>query len=168
MGIGQSLLPEFDHEMVVTRKVLERVPEDKYNYKPHPKSMEMGRLASHVAEMLGWVGSTFQSESFDFAPPGGEPMQPFVAKNNQELLAAFDKNCREAREVLEKASDESMMQTWTLLGGGKTIFSMPRLGVVRSMFMNHIVHHRGQLSVYLRLNEVPVPSIYGPSADEQG
>jgi uncharacterized damage-inducible protein DinB len=166
MALRDALLPEFDHEMATTRKTLERVPEDKANWKPHDTSMTMGRLAGHIAEMAGFVGQTFQGDSFDFAPPGSTPMQPTVMTSRKQLLDLFDKNVASARAALAKASDDDLYKTWTLLNGGKTFFAMPRIQVVRSMILNHVIHHRGQLSVYLRMNQVPVPSIYGPSGDE--
>ncbi len=166
MAIRDAFLPEFEHEMSTTRKTLERVPEDKVDWKPHNSSMAMGRLAGHIAEMAGFVGATFQGDSFDFAPPGGQPTQPTVMKSRQQLLDIFDKNVASARAAISKASDEELYKTWTLMNGGKTFFAMPRIQVLRSMILNHIIHHRGQLSVYLRMNQVPVPSIYGPSGDE--
>lgn len=167
MAIRDSLLPEFDQEMATTRKTLERVPEDKTAWKPHESSMPMGRLAGHIAEMAGFAASTFKGDSFDFAPPGAAPVQPTVMTSRKQLLDVFDKNAAEARAAISKASDEELMKTWTLLNGGKTFFAMPRITVLRSMILNHIIHHRGQLSVYLRMNQVPVPSIYGPSGDER-
>jgi len=166
MALRDSLLPEFDHEMQTTRKTLERVPEDKTDWKPHNTSMAMGRLAGHIAEMAGFAASTFHGDSFDFAPPGGAPVKPTVMTTRKELLELFDKNVADARAAIFKASDEELMKTWTLMNGGKTFFAMPRITVLRSMILNHIIHHRGQLSVYLRMNQVPVPSIYGPSGDE--
>lgn len=166
MAIRDSLLPEFDYEMATTRKTLERVPEDKVDWKPHTSSMAMGRLAGHIAEMAGFVGATFQGDSFDFRAPGAPPMEPTVMKSRKQLLEIFDKNVAAAHAAIAKASDEELHKTWTLLNGGKTFFSMPRIDVLRSMILNHIIHHRGQLSVYLRMNQVPVPSIYGPSGDE--
>ena len=166
MALRDALLPEFEHEMSTTRKTLERVPEDKVNWKPHDTSMAMGRLAGHIAEMAGFVAATFQGASFDFAPPGGTPMQPTVMTSRKQLLEIFDKNVASAKATISKASDEELYKTWTLLNGGKTIFAMPRIQVLRSMILNHMIHHRGQLSVYLRMNQVPVPSIYGPSGDE--
>jgi uncharacterized damage-inducible protein DinB len=166
MAIRDSFLPEFEHEMETTRKTLERVPEDKTSWKPHDTSMPMGRLAGHIAEMAGFAASTFQGDSFDFAPPGAAPMQPTVMTSRKQLLEIFDKNVASARAAISKASDEELQKTWTLMNGGKTFFAMPRITVLRSMILNHVIHHRGQLSVYLRMNQVPVPSIYGPSGDE--
>jgi uncharacterized damage-inducible protein DinB len=166
MKISDALLPEFDQEVATTRKCLARIPDDKFSYKPHPKSFDMGSLAMHIATMLEWGVLTLQSESFDYAPVGGEPYVPPVAKTNAELLAMYDKNAAGFRAALAAADNEAMMTPWSLLGGGKTMFTMPRVAVVRGMIFNHIVHHRGQLSVYLRLCDIPVPAIYGPSADE--
>jgi uncharacterized damage-inducible protein DinB len=166
MPINQALLPEFDHEMANTRKALERVPEDKFSWTPHAKSMTLGRLATHVAELTAWVITALESESFDFAPPGAPPYKPKTAGSRAEILEIFDKNVAAARAAIGGAGDAQLMAPWTLLNGGKTVFSMPRIAVLRAMVMNHTIHHRGQLSVYLRLNDVPVPALYGPSADE--
>ncbi len=162
MTISQTLLPEFDQEMANTRKILERVPEDKFDYKPHEKSMTLGRLASHVAEMPTWATHTIQAETLELRPG----QQPFSAKSKQELLDTFDKAVVDARALIAGASDEDLRKTWTLKHAGKSIFSMPRAGVLRGMVMSHLIHHRAQLGVYLRLNEVEVPGMYGPSADE--
>ena len=166
MKITDALLPEFDQEVKTTRKCLERIPEDKFTFKPHPKSFDMISLAIHIATMLGWGVTTLQSDNFDYAPVGVEPYVPPVAKTNADLLAMFDKNAADFRAALAAADNDSMMQPWSLLGGGQVMFTMPRVAVIRGMIFNHIVHHRGQLSVYLRLCDIPVPSIYGPSADE--
>jgi uncharacterized damage-inducible protein DinB len=166
MAISQSLLPEFDQEMANTRKTLERVPEDKFGWKPHEKSMALGRLTGHIAEMPGWAVMTLEKDSLDVAPAGQAPQQGAIAKSRREALEMFDKNVATARTAIASASDDHLMKPWTLLMAGRTIFSMPRIAVLRSMVMNHIIHHRAQLGVYLRLNNVPVPSIYGPSADE--
>ncbi len=166
MALRDALLPEFDHEMSTTRRTLERFPEEKANWKPHETSMTMARLAGHIAEMPAYAVTAFRSDSFDFAPPGGRAFQPTVPTSRKQLLEIFDKNVAEARAALAKASDEELHKTWTLLNGGKTFFAMPRIQVLRSMVLNHMIHHRGQLAVYLRMNQVPVPSIYGPSGDE--
>lgn len=165
MALRDMILPEFDREMATTRKTLERVPEGKPDWKPHDRSMSIGRLAGHLAELPIFAVRTFQGDSFDFQASGAPP-QPTVMTSRQQLLDLFDKNVAAARVAISKATDEDFQKTWTLLSGGKTIFSMPRLAVLRSMVLNHVIHHRGQLSVYLRLSNVPVPSIYGPSADE--
>ena len=124
------------------------------------------KLCGHLAEMPGWGVYTLNTESLDVAPVDGPPMQPTQTKNRQEVLALFDKNIAEARAALAAAKDDQLIKPWSLLAGGKTIFTMPRVAVIRSMILNHSIHHRAQLGVYLRLNNLPVPAIYGPSADE--
>ena len=166
MALNQALLPEFDHEMANTRKTLERVPEDKFAWKPHEKSFSMVGLATHLATLPSWAAITIDKDSIDIAPVGEPPPRSEPAKSVEDLLAKFDSNVAAARAALAGASDEDLLKTWTLLSGGKTIFTLPRIAALRSFVMNHNVHHRAQLGVYLRLNDVPVPSIYGPSADE--
>lgn len=166
--IRDALLPEFDQETANTRRVLERCPEDKYGWKPHPKSFSMAALATHIANMTGWAVDVIEKDSFDIAPPGAPPYAEEPAASRQALLAHFDKSVSAARAALAGAGDEHLAKTWSLLAGGQTLFSMPRIAVIRSFIMNHTIHHRAQLMVYLRLNDVPVPAIYGPSADEQG
>jgi uncharacterized damage-inducible protein DinB len=166
MKISEMFLPEFDQEMANTRRTLERIPEDKLDWKPHEKSMPLGRLAGHLAELAGWTTATLKQDTFDFQPPGAPPMQPFIPKSRKEVLDAFDKGTKEARAAIAESSDEHLMKNWSLLSGGKTLMTMPRTAVLRSFVMNHVIHHRAQLGVYLRLNNIPVPSIYGPSADE--
>ena len=166
MSIRDTFLAEFDHEMANTRKTLERVPDDKFGWKPHPKSGSMGWLANHIATMTGWTVDTLTKESFDVAPVGGEPVRMPEAHSSKELLELFDQGSQRARAAIAATSDEAFAKPWSLLAGGKAMFTMPRAMVVRSFVMNHIIHHRAQLGVYLRLNDIPVPSIYGPSADE--
>lgn len=166
MEMREALLPEFDMEMTKTRTALERIPEDKLGWKPHEKSMSMGQLAGHITNMPGWLVPTVDQESLDLAPEGVQPPQRDVAKSRQEILAEFDKNVADGRAALSRLTDDRLMNTWTLQMGGKTMFSMPRISVLRGMVFNHIIHHRAQLGVYLRLNGVPHPSFYGPSADE--
>jgi uncharacterized damage-inducible protein DinB len=166
MAISQALLPEFDMEMANTRKTLDRVPDDKFGWKPHEKSMSMGQLAVHLATIPTWGKMVMETPSMDVNPPGGSPRKQPELKTRAEILAFFDKHVPETRAALAAADDQSLMTTWTLLSGGKTIFSLPRVGVMRGMIMNHMIHHRAQMGVYLRLNDIPVPSIYGPSADE--
>jgi uncharacterized damage-inducible protein DinB len=163
-NISQSILPEFDHEMANTRKSLERVPEGKLGFKPHPKSMTLGCLATHLATINHWTEAIVGTDSFDVstAPPTPE------CKTTAEALAAFDQNTAAARKVIAGATDGQLMKPWTLLANGQTIFTLPKVAVLRSFIMNHAIHHRAQLGVYLRLNDVAVPSIYGPSADEGG
>ena len=166
MSLSDTILPEFDHEMANTRKTLERVPDDKLDWKPHEKSMTMRGLATHLATLPGLVASAINQDSLDFAPPDAPPLRATPVNSTQEAVETFDKNIAEARAAIAGASDEQLLGSWTLLNGGKTIFTLPRVAVLRSFIMNHSIHHRAQLGVYLRLNDIPVPSIYGPSADE--
>lgn len=164
-GIATSLLPEFDLEMANTRKVLERVPEADFAWKPHAKSFSMGELAGHVASIPGWMTSTLVDDAFDVSP-GGVPASFPKAASAKEAVAMFDEGVPVARAALEAASDAAFLESWSLLASGEPLFTMPRVAVVRSFVMNHLIHHRAQLSVYLRLKDVPVPALYGPSADE--
>lgn len=162
MAIAETLLPEFDHEMTTTRKLLERVPEDKFDWKPHAKSFSLGELATHLANVPSWGGETLNKSELDI---GGTPRLT-AHPSKAEMLATFDKNATATRAALTGRSDAEFMASWALKREGKTLFSMPKAVVWRSFVVNHVIHHRGQLSVYLRLLDVPVPSIYGPSADE--
>ncbi len=165
MSIAQMLLPEFEMEMANTRKVLERVPDEKMGWTPHPKSFPMGTLAHHVSNLPSWITNTVTKDELDIS---NFPGYPKPEDNRQkDLLALFDKNVGEARAALAAASDETMLGSWSLLRKGQKLMTMPRIAVVRSFAMNHIIHHRAQLGVYLRLNDVPVPGLYGPSADEK-
>jgi uncharacterized damage-inducible protein DinB len=164
MPIAQSLLPEFDHEFATLRKTLERVPEGKGEYAPHVKSMPMGKLAGHLAELPLWVNSTLEKDELDFATMN---YTPFVPGSTAELLKVLDDGLAKARPVLAATSDADMMKPWTLRQGAQVFFTMPKIAVLRSFVMNHMIHHRAQLGVYLRLNDVAVPATYGPSADEQ-
>ena len=164
MPLVDALLPEFDHEMTVTRKLLERVPEDKLAWKPHHKSMSLGQLAQHVATIPMWGSVTLNVTELDL---GGSPPLPAMT-TRAELLAAFDKNVADTRAALIGKADGELMVPWALKRDGHTIFSMPRATVWRGFVLSHLIHHRGQLSVYLRMNDVPLPSMYGPSADEGG
>jgi uncharacterized damage-inducible protein DinB len=166
MALNTMLLPEFDQEMAHARKTLERVPEGKPEFRPHPKSMTLARLAGHVAEIPLWGTMTLTQASVDIAPAGQPSFQPTQMSSRQQLLEFFDANVKKARAALAAATDEALDQPWSLLAGGKTIFTLPRLAVWRGFVMSHLIHHRAQLGVYLRMNDVPVPSIYGPSADE--
>ena len=161
MKISESVLPEFDQEMGNTRKVLERVPYDKLSWKPHPKSYSLGQLALHIASVPGNVATAAAQDTME-APNFTQP-QP---KSRQEILDTFSKSLADARDTLKKMDDAHLMSMWSLTKNGKVLMSVPRIGFIRSILMNHNYHHRGQLSVYLRMLDVPVPSIYGPSADE--
>lgn len=165
MPIAQALLPEFDHEMATTRSLLERVPEDRADFRPHPRSTALGPLAVHLANLVGLGARIVSLTEVDMNSPGGPGFTPPQFSTTAALLEMFDANVAKSREAIAGTSDEAMMETWTLRNGGNTIFAMPRAAVLRTMLMNHTIHHRGQLSVYLRLNEVPLPSIYGPTAD---
>jgi uncharacterized damage-inducible protein DinB len=153
-------------EMAHTRKTLERVPDDKLGWKPHEKSMTLGRLAGHLAELPTWGQMTIESDSHDLAPSSGPTQQALTAKSRQEALDAFDKNVASMRAAIAAASDDQLMKPWSLLKGGQKLMTMPKIAVLRGFVMNHTIHHRAQLGVYLRLNDIAVPSIYGPSADE--
>jgi uncharacterized damage-inducible protein DinB len=162
-SIANALIAELEMEAKTTRSVLERVPADKFDWKPHEKSMSFGQLAAHVAEMHSWTKPTVEQPELDFAKMDYKPFQP---KTTEELVQHFEKNYTEAIESLKGASDEIWFEPWSLRNGEQIYFSLPKVAVMRSFVLNHIVHHRGQLSVYLRLNDIPVPSMYGPSADE--
>jgi uncharacterized damage-inducible protein DinB len=166
MMIRDALLPEFDQETATTRRLIERIPDDKLSFKPHPKSMDMATLATHLSEMTSWAVDTIEKDSFDLA--GFDPAARRIAASRAELLERFDKAVANARAALAKAEDGQLMQPWSLKSGEKVFFTMPKVVVLRSFVFNHCVHHRGQLSVYLRLNDIPVPAMYGPSADEPG
>ncbi|MGA2414226.1 MAG: DinB family protein [Candidatus Sulfotelmatobacter sp.] len=166
MARSEGLLAEFDQEMVSTRKTLERIPEDKLSWKPHDKSMPLGRLAGHIAELPGMGVRVLQSELFDVANRADPSRKPTVAESQRHVLEIFDKNVAQFRAALGAASDADLEKTWTLAFGEKKIYCGPRMGALRRMMMNHMIHHRAQLGVYLRLNGVAVPSVYGPSADE--
>ena len=165
MSIAQGLLAEFDMEMASTRRTLERLPEDKLDWTPDPKSMSMGRLAAHVAEMPGWAALALGTDELDFAAGAYTPV---VATSREHVLEILDGNVKAARAAIAGASDADFMKPWTLRQGEQIFFTMPKIAVLRGMVMNHTIHHRGQLTVYYRLNGVPVPALYGPSADEPG
>jgi uncharacterized damage-inducible protein DinB len=162
MPIADSLLPEFDQEMANTRKMLEAIPNDKLSFKPHEKNWDMASLATHLATIPSWGADTMNTESLDFT--GYKPPAP--ATSREELLAQFDKGVASARAAIAGAADPAFAHTWTLSGNGQTFFSMPRGAVIRSFVMNHLIHHRAQLGMYLRMAGAHVPGMYGPSADE--
>jgi uncharacterized damage-inducible protein DinB len=166
MGIAQAMLPEFDLEMANTRKTLERVPDEKLEWKAHEKSFTMGSVSTHLANLPSWINLAIGMDAFDMAP-GGQTLKTPPLESREEVLKAFDKNIAEARKALEAETDEHLLQNWKLLSNGYEVLVMPRVAVLRSFVMNHIIHHRAQLTVYLRLNDIPVPSLYGPSADEE-
>lgn len=164
-SIASSLLPEFDLEMAGTRKVLERVSDDDWAYKPHAKSFSMGDLAGHVATIPEWLVSILRDATFDVCP-GGVPVEFPRPASAREALAAFIEGVKASRTALSATTDAAFAEPWSLLENGKPYFTLPRAAVVRSFAMNHLIHHRAQLTVYLRLRDLPVPALYGPSADE--
>ena len=163
MAIIDALLPEFDHEMAVTRKVLERVDSAQFGWKPHERSMSLGRLATHVAEIPQWAHTILTEPEFNMVD--GEH-KPTAAVNASEVLGLFDRQVQTVRALLAARTDAELMSTWTFKQNGQELFGMPRAAAWRSWVMNHLIHHRGQLSVYLRQTGSKVPGIYGPSADE--
>jgi uncharacterized damage-inducible protein DinB len=165
MSIRDSLLPEYDHELATTRRVLERVPED-FSWKPHDKSMTLGQLAGHVANIPFWCSAVLNEPFYNLTEADIETRREPPA-SREALLRDFDTKAGAARASLASISDAEMVAPWSLKKEGQVIFTLPRVAAVRSFVMNHLIHHRGQLTVYLRLKDVPVPSIYGPSADEQ-
>jgi uncharacterized damage-inducible protein DinB len=164
MSQKHALIAELQMESANTRKMLERVPTDKNDWKPHPKSMTLGRLASHVAEIAGWVSYTLDADVLDFAK---FDYKPVGNATTEELLAIMDKNVAMAMASLEKSTDEDYDKMWTMRNGDHVHFTLPKKVVLRSFAYSHLVHHRGQLSLYLRLLDVPVPGMYGPTADEK-
>ena len=165
MAIKDALLPEFDHEMGTTRRLLDRAPEARFAWKPHEKSMALGHLATHLANLLSWTGHIVSTSVLDMATIP-EDARPKPVASRAELLAMFDRNVAAARAAIAGASDAELFAPWTLRQGDQEIFTLPKVAALRSFVMNHSIHHRGQFSVYLRLNDIPLPSIYGPTADE--
>ena len=163
MPLNESFIAELEQEAKATRRLLERVPIDKSDWKPHEKSMSLGRLASHVAEISGWVTTTLDTDELDFAKIDYKPV---IAKTNEELLQIFEDNHSKAIKSLKNAKDEDFFKNWTLRNGEQVYLTMPKIAVLRSFAYSHQIHHRGQLTVFLRLNGVPLPGIYGPTADE--
>lgn len=166
MSISQALLGELDREMVGTRKVLERVPEAKFAWMPHPKSSPMGRLAGHLSDLAGLGARIMEADELDIAPVDKPAYAAPTLKTVHEILANFDAKNARLRALFEQTPDAAFMVPWSMKMGGKTRFTMPRIVAVRNLIFNHTIHHRAQLTVYLRLCDVPVPSLYGPSADE--
>jgi uncharacterized damage-inducible protein DinB len=169
MTIAEKLLPEFDEEFATTRKFLERVPDDKLTWKPHDKSMELGRLAWHIADFPEWYRDTLKKDSLKMTPQdGAQAMKAWEGKRRADLLARFDHDLPEARATLAKATDADMAHHWKMEWAGEVIIDSPREQVLRKWVLSHMIHHRAQLGVYLRLNGIAVPGAYGPSADEMG
>jgi uncharacterized damage-inducible protein DinB len=167
MSIAQSILPEFDHEMAGTRKTLERIPDDKLDWKAHPKSNTIGWVSAHLANLPGWAIVTLEQDAFDIHPVGQEPYRTPTLTSRQQILDEFDSNVAKARAAIAGATDEMFLKPWSLLRQGQPMFTMPKIAVLRGFVLNHIIHHRAHLCVYLRLNDIPVPALYGPSGDEQ-
>ena len=162
MAIKDALLADYDHEMGTTRRLLERLPDDKLSWKPHDKSMSLGALATHLSHIPHWAGTILNEASFDLADA---PPNAAEQTSRADILASFDATRARTRAWMDKADGE-YQSLWTLKRGGQQVFSVPRVSAFRSFVLHHIIHHRGQLSVYLRLTGVPVPAMYGPSADE--
>jgi len=163
MSIAQEFGKELNQQAVNTKKILERIPEDRLTWKPHEKSTAIGRLGMHIAELPNTIVRTIQTESFDFA---ATPFKPVFPNSSAEILDTFAKSLEKATEVLEKTSDDQMPVSWKALRGGQLVWEMPRSVVIRNT-LNHIIHHRGQLTVFLRLLDVPIPKTFGPTADEK-
>lgn len=164
MTMTDALIAELKAEAATTRKLLALVPVDRNDWKPHEKSMKLGNLAAHVAELAGWVTMILTTDELDFAQ---KPYKPFIAEKEGELVAQFDKTIEGAIAALQSTSAEEFGKNWTLRSGDHMIFTMPKAVVLRSFAFSHMYHHRGQLSVYLRLLDIPIPGMYGPSADER-
>ncbi len=165
MAMKDPILAEFQHEAALTRKTLDRIPDDKFDWTPHKKSFTLGKLASHTADIPTWAVMTMKQPELDFATADYKPKNE---KTKDEILKNFDENVKAAVDAIKGGSDDDMMANWKLRNGEQVYFEMPRAQVLRGMVLNHTVHHRAQLGVYLRLLDIPVPSIYGPSADDSG
>ena len=165
MNYAETILPEFDREMANTRKVLERVPENKLDWQAHPKSHTIGWNANHLAEIPGWVEGFLTAPSWDFAPIEGELYQSPRLTTRQEILDLFDRNVAAARKAIAAVKGDQLTQPWSLLQAGTPLFTMPRATWMRRFVLNHLIHHRAILCVYLRLNDIPVAEIYGPTGD---
>ena len=166
MRLTELLIPEFDAEMTATRRVLERVPDGKSSWQPHPKSMTLGRLATLVAELPAWTVNALTLDELDIMPPGGPPPKFEALGSTRQILELFDRNAAAARTALAGATDAEFKKPWAFKVGGRTVDTSPKYTVYRRSVLNHLAHHRGQLTVYLRLNGAAVPAVYGPTADE--
>ncbi|HEX4374417.1 MAG TPA: DinB family protein [Puia sp.] len=164
MSVKTSFIGELKNESINTKKMLEKVPLDKATWKPHEKSMSIGRLATHIAETGHWIYRILEADEFDFAV---NPFKPHVAASREELLEIFNNNFNKSIAALENASDDEFDKLWTIKMGDKILYQLPKKNAIRSWGFSHSVHHRGQLSVYLRMLDIPVPGMYGPSADER-
>jgi len=167
MTLVEMLLAEFDRETAVSRRLLERIPPDRTSWRPHAKSWTLGELSVHLARLPTWVTATLRGTEFDMEPPDGPPLPRGVFESASATLAAFDRHVAEARAALTSTIDAELDVPWTLRKAGEVLFTMPRAAVLRTFAFNHSIHHRGQLSVYLRLCDVPLPPMYGPTADAE-
>ncbi len=165
MSIAAASLAELDVEMPTTRNLLALIPDDRADWRPHERSFTMGELGLHIAQLPSWIAMILSTEELDLNPEGAEPKEKVQFESTSALLALFDQNVAAARAALEKASDSDMEVIWALKSAGETLFSWRRGSALRGFVMNHLIHHRGQLSVNLRLNDIPLPMIYGPTAD---
>jgi uncharacterized damage-inducible protein DinB len=164
MAIVDAFIAELKQEGPGTRKVLERLPAADFGWRPHEKSFTMGQLAGHVAEMLSWATTVVGEDEFDMQMAGYKPFSPATT---EELLAEFDKNQQQMLDALNGVPDDKMLANWRMTMDGKELFNMPRVAVIRGVILNHLIHHRAQLTVYMRMRNAPVPALYGPSADEE-
>ncbi len=165
MSYAESILPEYDEELANTRKVLECVPDDKLDWRANPKLNTIGWNANHLAEIPSWIEGTLTGTEWDFSPPGGEEYKSPDLKSRREILALFDANVAAGRKAIQAAKDSEMATPWTLLFQGEKVFTLPRIAVIRSFVLNHVIHHRAHLCVYLRLNHIAVPGMYGPTGE---
>ena len=166
MAMSDLFLPELEHEMAGTRKLIERIPNDKLDWKAHSKSNSIGWVGSHLVEILGWTKGILEEDYLDIAPADGEPYQTEMFDNHEAMLEQFDRNLEEAKQAIAATSDEEFGKPWSLLQTGEALLTMPKAAVIRTWVLNHGIHHRAHLCVYLRLNDIPVPALYGPSGDE--
>jgi uncharacterized damage-inducible protein DinB len=165
MNLIDPIIQELTHEAATTRRLLERIPTETFGFKPHEKSMSMAELACHIADALGWTATTIDLDVFEMDV---SDYKPFKAENTEDLLQGFDRNVAASLDKLRGVPNDRLMQPWQMKVGGQVVIEMPRIAVLRTFILNHLIHHRGQLSVYLRMKDVPLPQIYGPTADETG
>lgn len=165
MGAADGLLPDFDHEMAVTRQLLERLPEDAFPWRPHEKSFSLAALATHLAEIPRWGTTILDRDDYDMTAVAPGPRT--AATSRAEVMTAFDRTVSDVRRAIVTRSDAELLAPWTLKRDGQTLLTMPRIAALRRFVLHHVIHHRGQLTVYLRLHDVPLPPLYGPTADER-
>ena len=165
MSMSAGILPAFEHVIEGTRQHLESIPDDRLDWKPHDKSYTIGELGTHLANLPSWVVATIGQDELDVAPPGEDPPRMEPLDSSDEMVRTIDENANAARAAIEGASDADLMAEWTLLKGGEALFTLPKIAVLRTFVMDHMIHHRGQLTVYLRLLDVPLKQTFGPTAD---